>query len=297
MFHLGVPVIDQHDLTRQLLDSLAATVSDPSGLHVVVIDNGSSRPYRPKDIGHQPFQVSLHKVLKTAPQLLPVGPATPTNPAKAELLPAEELLNLGYYRPIWEVAKWATEADLIGLCHNDLIFYEVGWDLRLRQEFVHRRDLGMVGLCGSNQIDELGGRGSGTMCWFRGERGQPQSAGRRIRQLAPALILDSLFMAMRRPVLDALDVDEHTPLCHFVDKIWPLRTIKHGWKVGVLGVEIDHLGGMTAVGDNRFPEDARQWCLQEGVDPGSDPALALYLEAERRFLAEARRMGMLPATI
>jgi hypothetical protein len=296
MFHLGVPVIDQHELTRQMLDSLAATVSDPSGLHVIVIDNGSIRPYRPRDIGQQPFKVTIHKVLKV-PSTVPVEAVEVGSRSPARELPIEQAINLGYYRPILEVTKWATEADLIGLCHNDLIFYEVGWDIRLRTQFVARRDLGMVGFCGSNEIDDRGGRGGGTMCWFRGERGQSQAAGRRIRDLTPALILDSLFMCMRQPVLSALRVDQHTPLCHFVDKIWPLRTIRAGWKVGVLGVEIDHMGGMTAVSDNRYPEDARQWCLQEGVNPGQDPGLALYLEAERRWLAEARQAGMLPATL
>jgi GT2 family glycosyltransferase len=267
MLHLAVPVIDQHNLTLQLLDSLDQTVLDTDAFSVLLVDNGSAEPYTCLDLRtHQrPYAVDLIR-----------------NPT-----------NIGYYRPLLQLATRATEADLVALAHNDLILYETGWDRRLRDHFVADGRLGMVGFCGSAELDRNGGRGGDTKCHFRGESGQPQAAGRRITGLEPAIVLDSLFMAMRRPVVDALGVDIHTPLCHFVDKLWCLRAIEAGWRVGVLGVEVDHLGGQTAIGVESYREDARRWCLSEGFDPGDDPGLAIYKEAERRFLAEAARLRRL----
>jgi len=196
------------------------------------------------------------------------------------------------------VAKNATSADIVGLQHNDLIHYEKGWDRRLLDCFVSNSRLGMVGVCGSNEIDDRGGRGGGTMCNFNGKAGQLQEhTGRRITDLQPALILDSMFMAMRRPVVDLLGIDKHIVQCHFYDKIWPLMTVQAGWQVGVLGLDVDHKGGITSTG-TRFEEDCMKWCDQEGLSYESGKAnLAVYIEAERRWLGYARSVGKLPASI
>lgn len=275
VFWLGIPVVDQHHLTRELLRSIRDTVEAPDQLHVVIFDNNSDLPYAHKDW--------------TEDFLFPVQVARSN-------------VNRGYYRPILDLALSATPADLVGLAHNDLRCYEKGWDRRLRECFVRDGRLGMVGFCGSNQVDERGGRGGGTMVNFRGERGaRTEDTGTRLTDLAPALIFDSMFMCMRQPVVSCLGVDDNIQLNHFGDRIWPMRAIEREWRVGVLGIEIDHMGGQTLVGTAaKIEEDSRLWCQTHNVPipEGMQAGTAVYLYAEKLWLDEFRdRKHLIPAAM
>lgn len=253
---LGVVAMDLHDVTAETVASLARTVTGP--FRLALVDNGSERPYRRREFGRLPFRVDVLRYPR----------------------------NVGYYRPLLDLWRRFPDA-LVGLAHNDVIFYERGWDERMGACFARDPLLGLVGLCGSYEIDERGGRGGGTMCFFRGERGQAQAAGERITDLRPSLILDSLFMMFRAECVPLLEIDDDIPLCHFYDKMWPCRLIERGWRVATLGVEIDHWGGLTAVGNTRYAEDCRRWFLERGAQP-ENPELEMYLLAERRFFDEFR---------
>jgi hypothetical protein len=256
---------------QSLLTSLKDTVESPEQLTVVIFDNGSDHPYS----GYFDF----------------------TWPFKVITVRSEK--NRGYYRPLTDLSLEATSADIVGLCHNDLIFYEKGWDRRLRECFVREGRLGMVGFCGSNEVDDRGGRGGGTMCNFRGEKGALQEhTGRRITDLQPALIFDSLFLAMRQQVVGCLRIDDDIALNHFGDRVWPLRAIENEWRVGVLGIEIDHRSGQTVVGLPRIEQDSRLWCNEHDIPipEGMQAGTAVYLEAERRYLSEYREVKhLIPA--
>lgn len=252
--------MDKHDLTEQLLASLANTVLSPDSFTFVIIDNGSDKPYKYTDYqGKYPFDVIVVR-----------------NPK-----------NIGYYQPILQVEEMATDADIVGLIHNDVIIYEQGWDSRVTQSFATSPFVGMIGFVGSDQVDAIGGRGGGTMCFYRGEKGQSQAAGLRIHDLRPAIILDSVVMLMRAYVVPLLGVTTETPLCHFVDKVWPMRLFVAGHKTAVLGVEMDHIGGMTST-DDAFNVSAKEWATKHGQAEAEDPGMAVYLDAERRFLSEFR---------
>lgn len=273
MLYLGVPVVDNHKLTEAMLSSIFHTVEDIDGITVVIFDNGSVEPYTPKD-----WEGGLVKV---------------------KVIRSE--VNRGFYRPITDLEDMATSADILALCHNDLYFYEKGWDRRLRECFVNHGNLGIVGFCGSNEVDDRGGRGGGTMMNFKGEKGAlAEHTGRRITDLQPAVILDSLFMAIRQPVVRILGVDDNIALNHFGDRVWPLRAIENGWHVGVLGIEIDHMGGQTVVLIEKIEEDSRKWCEQHHVEipAGVSAGTAVYLESERRYLTEYRdRKHMVPGRV
>lgn len=269
MIYLGVPVVDNHALTAQLLYTIGKTVVDDD-VRVVIFDNASDHPY--------PTDSEIHwcKVVRSE-------------------------TNRGFYRPITELAAMATPGDLVALCHNDLLIYEKGWDRRLRECFVRDGRLGMVGFCGSNQVDERGGRGGGTMVNFRGEKGAlTEHTGTRLTDLAPALIFDSLFLCMRQTMVPMLKVDDNMVLNHFYDRVWPLRAIENEWRVGVLGIECDHMGGQTVVGIGRIEEDSRKWCVAHNVaiPDGQQAGTAVYLESERRYLSEFRdQKHMIPAAM
>lgn len=261
MIILGVPVLNGHAVTREFVNHLIDTVIDPTSFLVVIIDNGSTPTYKRSDFPqHFPIEVWRNEV------------------------------NQGFYAPLKELVTYPNPTDppIYALAHNDCFIYEHGWDRRLREFFAADDNLGVVGFCGSPDVDHQGGRGAGTMCFFRGERGQTQAAGLRITELHPAAILDSLFMAFRKETAEQLARMEDPTPAHFYDKIWPMRAIENKWHVAVMGVEVDHLGGTTLVAEPAYWNDMARWCKEQGIEYGENPGMAVYVEAERRWLQEFR---------
>ena len=268
---LGIPVIDGHDLTENLFDSFVDTVADPAHFTAVIIDNASTVPYEWSTYRRYPFHVEVKHNVR----------------------------NLGFYAPLLDLALDYPD-DTVGLVHNDMLLYTHGWDVLMAQAFEADPLLGLIGLCGSNEIDERGGRGAGTMCNFMGKEimvgdkqytGQSPSAGLHITGLQAACVLDSLFMLFRRDMVHKLmtniDLWHNLPLAHFYDRIWPVRTIEAGYRVGVMGIDCDHLGGMTTTANERYRDDCIMW-LTEHAQPYDNPETEMYLLAERRFLGEYR---------
>jgi len=197
--------------------------------------------------------------------------------------------NIGYYAPLKQIADMFPDEELIGLIHNDMLIYEENWNQRLRDCFEADPQLMLVGFCGSNEVDERGGRGGGTLVNFRGAQGyQSPAAGGKNPGLVPAACLDSLFMMFRREAIDLLSEDwENLPLAHFYDRIWPLKLVEQGYHVATIGVECDHMGGQTTVANIRYREDCIRWLDERGL-PYEDPETEMYLVAERRYLGEYR---------
>lgn len=294
---LAAPVVNGHELTTNLINNFHKTTSGDTKF--VVVDNSSDTPYK-------------------------------RNEPLYDLLSYDE--NKGYYYPLIDLYNEYPDAEYIGLIHNDMVLYEQGWDIRMQQAFADDPQLGLIGLCGSNEIDQLGGRGGGTMVFFRGGavqvgnitiNGQSQDAGARIHGVEPSLCLDSLFMMFRREVIPHLhnerDPWENVTLAHFYDRIWPIRTIEAGYRVATMGVECDHLGGMTTTGNERYRDDCIKWLdergyewrLPEGLEPphpnndpeyrrkpSGNPETQMYLVAEDRYLTEYREeKRFLPAIV
>lgn len=265
---IGIPALNQHEMTLKTLSYLKDSVQSVDNVKVVIIDN-ASYPIYGVDLGNDfPFPVSVLRNNE----------------------------NLGFYYPILQLYSANQQEDIIAVMHNDVFIYEYGWDERLRYYFESDPKLGIVGFCGSPEIDILGGRGGGTMCNFRGEQGQLQEhTGKKIDDLRPALILDSMFMAFRTELIPKLGIDETITPAHFYDKILPMRAVEAGNHVAVLGVEIDHMGGTTLVGEPAFELAMRHWCQKQGLQYGENAGAAVYMEAERRWLEEYRdKKGMIP---
>lgn len=274
--HLIIPVQDGHEWTRRVVEQLALSSAEargPADVHVTIFDNGSTDAYSAEE-----FPIDVRNSLSLRVVALPS--------------------NVGFYRPLGVIAHdFAGRYDeLVGVMHNDVFIYEHGWNVRMWQAFEDDLQLGLVGLCGSSEADSAGGRGSGTMCHFRGEQGQSQAAGMRIGDLRPSVFLDSLFMMFRTAAITALD--EHwpnLPLAHFYDKIWPLQLWKRGWRVGTMGIECDHAGGVTIMANERYAADCKQWFderphealhidTRAHINGRIDYELAMYLMAEQRLL-------------
>ena len=260
---IGLACHDHNDATQGTMEHLRDSASEE--LHVVIYDNNSVVPYKESDYKKYPFKVTVIRNEK----------------------------NVGHYyclKLLYD--RYKEDDELIGLMHNDLWIYEKNWDVRMTDCFKKDPLLGAVGLCGSNEVDDRGGRGGGTKCFFRGEiGGEGQAAGLRITHLAPTAIFDSLFMMFRTSMIPFLmtekDPWKDITLGHFYDRIWPLRLVEKGLHVGTLGVECDHWGGVTVMANARYRDDAIQWLADRGL-PTDNPETDMYLIAENRYLTEYR---------
>jgi GT2 family glycosyltransferase len=252
---LGCPAYQNHRLTAAMVESLAETVTGPD-FTLVIVDNGSPRPYRAKS-----FRI----------------------PFRVEVIRNER--NEGNFWPLAQVAQLDPASSVVALCHNDMLFYERGWDRRVADAFRDDPLLGMVGFAGSDGIDRDGKRAS-TMSNLRGTRGHisAEKAGTRITDLRPAAAVDGLFMAFRREALASLTLIPAMPPAHFYDFIWGAQVIQAGWRLGTLGIECDHVGWST---EGRLAEELdgewRRWCAEQGIDPGPDPMAAIWAAGERSW--------------
>lgn len=303
---IGLPVVEGHELSKVALDHLTKNAVMAS-TKPVIIDNASEIPYN----CDKPFEICKE-----------------INGYKVGLITNKE--NIGYYQPLKQLFDQYPDEEFIGLMHNDLMLYEPGWDRRMLQAFEADPELGLIGLCGSREVDERGGRGGHTVCNFMGRevpvgdqiwKGQDPSAGKRIEGIEPAIVLDSLFMLFRRDVIPHLVRDdekwEDITLAHFYDRIWPIRTIEAGYHVITMGSDNDHIGGMTTTGNERYRNDCIKFLDERGIawrDNGStdiaaealdernipcgNPETQMYLIAEHRYLKEYRdQKHWLPAII
>ena len=276
---LGLPVVEGHELTKVAVDH-ATKNAVLSSTKIVIIDNGSETPY---------------------------DCCTEMNGKKIDVI--RNNTNIGYYRPLLQLFEKYPDEEFIGLMHNDLMLYEPGWDRRMEIAFKEDEKLGLIGLCGSREVDERGGRGGYTVCNFMGRevqvgdqtwKGQEPGHGLRIDGEQPSLVLDSLFMMFRRDVVPHLEKEDawkDVTLAHFYDRIWPLRTIEAGYRVTTMGSDCDHIGGLTTTGNERYRQDCIDWLEERGI-PYENPETEMYLVAERRYLSEYRdEKKFLPAII
>lgn len=196
--------------------------------------------------------------------------------------------------------------EFLAFFHCDLFIHEQNWDHRVLEAFMADPKLNLLGFAGSNEIDELGGRGAGTMLNYRGASiegaGQGSAAelhGRRMNGLEPAAVLDHMSMVFRRTELEQLTPQEgHFAPHHFYDKILSCEVLKRGGHVAVLGIDCDHFSGGTRGGVGEAEKHWRQWLEQEKIpyDP-NNPGMAVYIEAERRFKAKYIHNGFAPLRV
>lgn len=211
-----------------------------------------------------------------------------TSDSHIEYLIVKNEKNIG----VWPTFKQGFEkatGDVLCYIHSDLIIHEHGWDKRLLDAFEADPLLGLVGFVGSNEWSWDGGRGGGTMSNFQGiGRGSPAEAhGKRIFDLTPALQVDGCSMVMSREAMEKVGFFEWPPH-HFYDRIYSLRILKAGLRVGVMGIACDHISGQTANTEEGWQKTAEEWCKSKGIMEmtAHNWDYTVYNEAEKMFLPE-----------
>jgi GT2 family glycosyltransferase len=234
-------VLGVHNGFEMLADSLGRLVEATDEADVLLIDNGSDRPLRDE-------------------RWLPAGVKVRRNEA-----------NVGPYPLFAQALAAGRRWDLLAVLHSDLWVHERGWDTRVREAFARDERLGLVGFVGSDEIDRSGGRGQGTMLNFSGvgNATRAEDHGRRIQDLRPAAVVDGCAMVLRRCALAELDVRSAFPPHHFYDRLISCQLLEQGWRIGVVGVACDHLGGGTTARPG-WSSLARDWATQHGISPHPD---------------------------
>lgn len=209
--------------------------------------------------------------------------------------------------------RWMTDdwfggelPEFVAFFHCDLMIHEQHWDRRVIESFDRDSKLHLLGFAGSHEIDELGGRGAGTMLNYRGAffpgigQASPANAhGRKMTGLEPAAVLDHMSMIFRRTELEQLTPQEGTYAPeHFYDRILSCQVLERGGHIAVLGVDCDHFSGGIAGGNLEADKLRRKWLDDEHLvyDPDRTD-LAVYAESERRFKARYINNGFAPLRV
>lgn len=287
-----VTVLGQHDMSTVAIQHLLENATDPN-TNVVVVDNGGD------------FECSIKDPRLVIERCL-------GEDAKA--------INQGVY-PIFKYAMNllpTVDGDIVAFLHSDVIITEKGFDTRVLDSFRQQQDLGLIGFVGSDEIDFNGGRGSGTTSNFQGGtysmvkssvggegemivdpsitwKALPAEAhGRRNAGYTKAAVVDGCVMIVRRTAWDKIGFREDFPPHHFYDRLISTQMLEAGFKVAVLGIAFDHLGGQTVCRESRYHDIAREWCERHGVAPKLDAEgkpnwdLTIYLKGEADWLREYR---------
>ncbi len=166
-------------------------------------------------------------------------------------------------------------ANIIVYMHNDVYIYQSGWDVLLKNVFESRKNqkVGLVGLFGAEQAHVNGGR---VLCYsamleaeIHGNRMQTELT----RQVS---VLDGLFMAASREMLEARDgVDTTFEIHHFYDLDLSLESLDRGYTNWVVNVPFHHQSGVTACRPLY-----QEWAKQHGGD------LEIYNRNKERYIAK-----------
>lgn len=266
-----VSVLNQFEIAHQTVDFLL----EGDGFDIYVVDNGSDKIFQ-------------HP-----------------NP-RVKVIRFDE--PIGSYPVFFEVLE-ETDADILAYFHSDFFVYDPEWSTKTLLQFESDGRLGMIGFIGSNEIDQLGGRGLGTASNFQGKAtinqktlerhggadiwvGSPAEAhGKRLTGFMNAAVVDGCSMILRRVALEQISQRSNFPPHHFYDRLISTQLLEAGWKIGVLGIACDHISGQTVNQEQKYWNMAKQWCESHNTPPagiGVNWDSEVYKEAERQWLSEYR---------
>lgn len=145
-----------------------------------------------------------------------------------------------------------TTEPILAHMHDDLIIHEQNWDKRVLAEFDDPR-VGVVGFAGAPGIGHpnmykqpYAGSSLGRV-GFKSNLRNAEVHGARFTGSCDVAILDGLALFVRREVLDKTGGwPTGTPVGYFMYDAWLCLTARRqGYKIRLLGVDCDHLGGKS----------------------------------------------------
>lgn len=291
-FSIVVGVLNAHDLAKTALRTMLETLEHPEETELIVIDNGSDERFT-----------------LTSMQGLP-------DVCRVRAVRNEK--NVGNY-PMFKQGLELADGHIVAFLHSDVFVYQKGWDTSVRAQFAAHDDLGLIGFIGSTDMDAWGGRGSGTVSNMQGKtvgewKGSIGSIHGKVSggMTIDGSVVDGCVMIFRKEMLALIGFKADFPIHHHYDRLMSAQMIERGFKVGILGIEFDHVSGQTANHAQKYQDTARDWFKahmginkpqewadrrKEWVAKANNPSrgkipdqwdYCTYLEAEYQFLKEYR---------
>ena len=242
-----IPVLNQHPLFVEALNLLTANLTRSEEIEILIIDNAST-----EKISNQleTLDIDWDIIGKTD---------------KLGVITNE--INIGVY-PTFKQGLDNARGEFIAFFHSDMFIYEKGWDNRVIESFEKDSKLGLIGFIGSNQMDNWGGRGVGTMSNFQGRsikkwKGSKAGIhGKVMRDLRPAANIDGCVMIFRKETLEKIEHIKSFPLHHFYDRLMCCQVIEKGMRIAVLGIQCDHISGQTICHEDKHYKSSEEWCRE-----------------------------------
>lgn len=301
-----IGVLNQFELSCEAIRLAIQNANRPEDIQLIVIDNGSDSLFI--------------DYLQGLPEMSDVRQAIET---VGFFDVVRNDVNTGNY-PMFDQARGHARGDVVAFFHSDVFVWQKGWDEQVLAQFEGQPQLGLMGFIGSTELDNWGGRGMGTISNMQG-RAVKKADGGEWRGSAGAIhgkvssgmtidgsVVDGCVMIFRRSVLEQLPMREDYPPHHFYDRLMSAQVIELGFKIGILGIEFDHVSGQVANTQSKWQATSAEWFkLKHGIDTpqqwaekfddwvkrGNSPSkgkvpdqwdYCAYLEAERLFLQEYR---------
>lgn len=182
--------------------------------------------------------------------------------------------------------------EFIAFFHCDLYIREKGWDQKLVDAFDKYPRLALQGFVGSNQIDERGGRGSGTMLNYLGafypgigQASRAEQHGARVTGLHAAAVLDHCALVFRTSDLITLTPQEgNFAPEHFYDRHLCCEVLSKGRTIAVNGISCDHFSGGIAGGVLDAAALCRSFLDSRNIPYKKDEERSqTYVESEKDF--------------
>ena len=268
-----IPVHNQIDLAKtcykKILDNFR------SDAEFIILDNGSDLPIQQKDF---PF---------------------------AKIIRNEQ--NIGVY-PTFKQGFEVSTGDIVCFLHSDMVIWEGGWDNRVLTAF-EKFSPGLIGFIGSNEIGADGGRGLGTASNFQGltlYNGKDKTwqgsswtqHGRHLETYMDGAVVDGCVMIISRFAWNTIGYRKDFPPHHFYDRLISTQMLENRFKVGILGIECDHISGQTVNQEDGYQHMAYDWLQKHYGRINYTPYLNLdtkmnydgdiYNIAEHQWLTEYR---------
>lgn len=309
-----VGVLNQFKLVDRALSLMVSKIARPQEVELIVIDNGSEPQFSGTEF--------------------PAIAAEPKFKELASLKIVRNDHNTGNY-PMFRQGYEYAKGEIVAFLHSDVFIYQDGWDDSVIAQFDGREDLGLVGFIGSTEIDFHGGRGGGTVSNMQGRtvlqftnamsllpptealKQWTGSAGHIHGRQSGGMtvdgsVVDGCVMIFRKSVLSRIGFKDTLPPHHFYDRIMSVQVAELGYRVGILGIEFDHVSGQVANHEQKWQDTSKEWfkshlgldtpqawaeLRKDWVNNGNNPSVgkipdqwdyAAYLEAEYQFLSEYR---------
>lgn len=294
------PVLNQLELFSEVLNIAVKNLSFKNSVDILIIDNDSEKEGK-----------KLSECIKVLVDWNNIKKLNNFRIQKNEE-------NTGNYPIFKQALDLCNDSDILVFFHSDFFVYEKSWDTRVMSAFEQDVKLGLIGFIGSNEIDNFGGRGAGTMSNFQGREVKrwkgslAEAHGRRIDDFRQAAVVDGCSLIFKTQKLKEIGFLPKFPPHHFYDRLMCCQILEKGYNVGVLGIECDHISGQTANQENKWDMQAKKWAIdnldisniedfkninidwkENNMNPSKSSIalnwdMVIYQEAERLFLTEYR---------